>query len=71
MANCCIKFDIFKDIFFDLMMGNKASNNIFNKFLIKSSSKNITPLDLQLFARFKIIEKKNLKDNYLLASQVS
>lgn len=45
LANNCIKFSTFKNIIFNLMIGNKAFNTAFNKFLIKLSSKNTIPLD--------------------------
>lgn len=40
-----MKFGIFKNILFDLMMGDKTSNNTFNKSLIKLGGKNTALLD--------------------------
>ena len=66
LANSCMQFCTFKNIFSDLLTGDKASNNALDKSLIKPGGKNTTLLDLQLSARLQIIEKKKAKGQLLI-----
>lgn len=61
-----MQFSTCKDIYSDLLIGDKALNNAstLNNILDKSIT---TLLNAQLSAKFKNIGKKKLKNNYLVA----